>query len=223
MSSESAIEVMRSDGVVPLVSTSDESSLRAIVDQATQAGVHALEVTLRQDGAVDALERVNATHSGQLTLGAGTVLNAEQADRVIGAGAQFVFSPVLDLAVGQRCVSSDVAWIPGCATATEVKAALDAGCTAVKLFPADTLGGPAFLRALRSVFGDFVAIPSGGIVPHATALREWYGAGAAAVGIGSAIVSSQLVADQAWPAIGSRFSAALAAARDARSSGGIVA
>ena len=94
--------------------------------------------------------------------------------------------------------------------------ALEHGCDAVKLFPADTLGGPGFLRSLRSVFGGVQAIPSGGVVPDTDELRAWFAQGAVAVGVGSWLFPSDSIASGDWDEVGRRLAAASAAVASAR-------
>jgi 2-dehydro-3-deoxyphosphogluconate aldolase/(4S)-4-hydroxy-2-oxoglutarate aldolase len=93
---------------------------------------------------------------------------------------------------------------------------LELGCDAVKLFPVDLLGGPPFLRALRSVFGDFAAIPSGGIDPQPELLAEWFGAGAVAVGAGSSLFPRDAIASGDWDEVDRRLTAAARAVTLAR-------
>ena len=209
-------------GVVPLLASSDADVLWQAANAIVGAGLHVMEVALRGPGVLAALGGLVARIERDglpLTVGAGTVLDAVSASAAIDAGARFVFSPILTPEVGVRCRSEDVAWFPGCATPTEVHTALELGCEAVKLFPVDLLGGPPFLRALRSVFGDFAAIPSGGIDPQPEALVEWFGAGAVAVGAGSSLFPRETIEAGDWDGIGRRLAAAARAvtlARDER-------
>ena len=198
-------------GVVPLLASSDPTVLWEAAQAIVEAGFGVMEVALRRPGVLPALAQLTerVEQSGlPLTVGAGTVLDVASAEAAIDCGAKFVFSPVLTPDVGARCLSAEVAWLPGCATPTEVHTALELGCDAVKLFPVDLLGGPAFLRALRSVFDDFPAIPSGGIDPQPEALAEWFGAGAVAVGAGASLFPRDAIADGDWDGVGRRLAAA---------------
>lgn len=181
---------IRSGGIVPLISSPDPDRLWRAATAVSGAGLGVIEVALRAPGAVDALESLLERVSSAglpLQVGVGTVLDVPTAERVVELGARFAFSPVLDAEVGEQCRSGGVAWFPGCATPTEVQQAIDLGCDGVKLFPADTLGGPRFVRSIRSVFPAVPAIPSGGVEPTAEALSEWFEAGADAVGVGSSL------------------------------------
>lgn len=185
------LAAMKSDGMVPIHTSDRVDQLHSLAISLVQAGISTLEVTLRAPGSLDALRTLLARIRDDdlpLAIGAGTVVDAASADAVIGAGARFVFSPMVSAAIARRCQDAGVTHIPGCATPTEIHRALELGCQAVKLFPADSIGGPDFLRAVRSVFPDVGYIPSGGIVPNAAKLKPWFEAGAVAVAMGSQLL-----------------------------------
>lgn len=217
-----AVEAIQKSGVVPLLASSDPEVLWRAANAIVESGFNVLEVALRGRGVLDALEKMVERVDADglpLTIGAGTVLDGATAAAAVDVGARFVFSPVLTPAVGATCRSADAAWFPGCATPTEVQTALELGCDAVKLFPADLIGGPRFLRALRSVFGGVQAIPSGGIDPRPGHLDEWFDAGAVAVGAGSSLFPSSALASSDWVEIRRRLDAASAAVAATREEG----
>ncbi len=206
-------------GLVPLISSTEPDDLIRAAEAIVAARLTVMEVTLRVPGALDALGRLIALvdRAGlPLTVGAGTVLDAGAARAAIGLGARFVFSPVLGVEVGETCLDHGVAWFPGCASPTEIHAALELGCDAVKLFPADTLGGPAFLRSVRAVFPELEAIPSGGIGASPEELTTWFRAGAVAVGMGSSLFPAEAIAAGDWEQVERRLAAAMAAVEVAR-------
>jgi 2-dehydro-3-deoxyphosphogluconate aldolase/(4S)-4-hydroxy-2-oxoglutarate aldolase len=217
-----ALASAKKSGVVPLLTSSDPDVLWRAGQAIADAGLGVIEVALRAPGVLEAfgelVDRVDDTGL-PLTVGAGTVLDAATAEAAIDAGARFVFSPVLTPEVGTLCRTEDVAWFPGCATPTEVHIALELGCDAVKVFPADLLGGPSFLRSLASVFGDFPVIPSGGIDPRSGDVEAWFGAGAVAVGAGSSLFPAAALAAGDWTEIGRRLAAAAQAVEAARRAG----
>jgi 2-dehydro-3-deoxyphosphogluconate aldolase/(4S)-4-hydroxy-2-oxoglutarate aldolase len=112
---------------------------------------------------------------------------------VIDLGANFVFAPGFSPEVATACHLRNVAYVPGCATMTEILDAYRVGCDFVKLFPANSLGGPSFLEAVRAPCPWVQAIPTGGVEPTIESLRAWYRAGAPAVGMGSKLLPAQLV------------------------------
>lgn len=154
--------------IIPVITLHSADPAQSLADALSQAGVGCAEVTLRTPAAVDAL-RAMADHPG-LVVGAGTVVDAEQAERAVAAGARFVVSPGLDADVAARCESLGVPYLPGCATAGELMAALKLGLDVVKLFPAEQLGGLDLLGALAAPFPQVRFVPTGGIglerMPH---------------------------------------------------------
>ncbi|MGH8924094.1 MAG: bifunctional 4-hydroxy-2-oxoglutarate aldolase/2-dehydro-3-deoxy-phosphogluconate aldolase [Acidimicrobiia bacterium] len=149
---------------------------------AIDAGIPLIEVTVDTDTAFDQIKRL--TDLG-ITTGAGSVLTANVAARAFSAGAAFILSPAVVPAVVQACAEASIPCIPGAATPTEINLALNLGAIAVKVFPADLLGGPAYLRAIRRPLHDPPLIPTGGIGPDNAA--DYMRAGALAIGIGSSV------------------------------------
>jgi 2-dehydro-3-deoxyphosphogluconate aldolase/(4S)-4-hydroxy-2-oxoglutarate aldolase len=210
---------MRAGGLVPLYASADSDRLYRLAELIVEVGIGVLEVTLRVPDALEALgglvARIDAAQL-PLQVGAGTVLDSVTAGAVIDAGARFVVSPVVDPAVGARCRAGNVPWIPGCATPTEIKTALDLGCSAVKLFPADAIGGPRFLRSVRAVFPNLMAISSGGVIPEPEPLSEWFAAGAVAVAMGSRLLPLESIETGEWGEVRRRLAAAVSAVATAR-------
>ena len=220
--SHPALAVARESGIVPLMSSADPEVLWRAAETIVEAGLGMMEVVFRTPGTAHALARVIERARAEdlpLTIGAGTVLDVAAADAAIDAGARFVFSPALSGEVGRRCIAAGVAWFPGCATPTEVHTALELGCDAVKLFPADALGGPGFVRSLRSVFPAMSPIPSGGVIPTEDELRAWFRAGAVAVGVGSWLFPSDATGSHDWSEVRRRLEAASIAVSSAREGG----
>lgn len=145
------------------------------------AGITILEVSLTTTNAMKVIRRIHEAAAGRVILGAGTVLTSGQVHEARDAGAQFIVTPCL-------APSTDAAFqlglpaLVGALTPGEVYAAARAGATAVKLFPA-SVGGPAYLKALRDPFPDIEFIPVGGV--DAGSVTEYLQAGALAVGAGS--------------------------------------
>lgn len=153
-----------------------------------EAGVGVVEVTLDSDPALEQIERI-ATELDGVTVGAGSVNQSEQVIEARGAGAQFIVSPVFSTRVAQACVEAGVPYFPGAATPTEIQTALDGGALAVKVFPAEQLGGPPFIRAAMSPLGEPLLMPTGGVTLHNA--RQYLDAGAACLGVGSSLFRPQ--------------------------------
>ena len=149
--------------LVPVVVLDDVAMADSLARALVAGGLPVAEVTFRTDAAPDAI-RIMAER-GDILVGAGTVRTIAQVDQAVAAGAQFVVSPGLSRAVVERCQELGVLALPGAVTATEVQAALELGLTAVKFFPAGTVGGAAAITALAAPFGDVRFVPTGGIGP----------------------------------------------------------
>lgn len=151
----------RADVVVPVLVVDDAARTAGLVAALLDGGIRCAEITLRTPAALAAIEA--AARSPDLRVGAGTVLTAQDVDRVVDAGAQFVVSPGLDDDVVARCRHHDVTVVPGVATATEVQRALRSGLDHLKFFPAEACGGVAAITQLAGPFPGVRFLPSGGL------------------------------------------------------------
>ena len=218
------LDAIRSGGLVPLYSSADPQELYRLAELIVGAGIPVMEVTLRTAGVLEAFGELVARVEEDglpLLVGAGTVLDRASTDTAISAGAQFIFSPVVDPEVAARCREQGVAWIPGCATPTEIHTAMALECAGVKLFPADAIGGPGFLRSVTAVFPDIKPIPSGGVVSDPDVLRDWLEAGAVAVAMGSGLFPRQAIATGDWSEVQRNLDEAVAAVAEAREGMGV--
>src|SRR5262249_19533783 len=152
--------------------------LRAVVDALVDGGVRILEVTMTVPGAVDLIRALAPALPAEFLIGAGTVLDAVTAGRVIDAGAQFVVSPILKPQLIAACHEHDIVVMPGCFSPTEIHTAWDAGADFVKVFPATALG-PTFFKDVRGPLPSIKLIPTGGVTLDNAG--DWIRAGAAAV------------------------------------------
>ena len=182
-------------GIVAVIRLKEPDKLRAVIDAIAEGGVRALEVTMTVPGAVELIRSLAPTLPSGFLLGAGTVLDADTAVEVIDAGAQFVVSPVFRPAIIDACHARDVAALPGCFTPTEILEAWDAGADVVKVFPATALG-PTYLKDIRGPLPQVKLMPTGGVtLDNADA---WIGAGAVAVGVGTALLDAKAIAGGAF-------------------------
>lgn len=148
--------------LVPVLTVAGAAAGTAVGEALAAGGLPLAEVTLRVDGALDAL---TAMASLDLVVGAGTVVTADQVDRAVDAGARFVVSPGLHPAVVDRCRARGVPVLPGVATASDLMRAVELGVQSVKLFPADLVGGPAAVTAFAGPFPGMRFVPTGGVRP----------------------------------------------------------
>lgn len=176
--------------IVAVLRFDDPSMLRPVVDALAAGGVRLFEVTMTVPDAVALIRSVVADAGSDVVCGAGTVLDADTAARVIDAGAAFVVSPVCRRSIIEACHERGVPAMPGCYTPTEILDAWDAGADIVKVFPATSLG-PGYFKDLRAPLPHVKLMPTGGVTIENAG--DWMGAGAAAVGIGSALVDAATV------------------------------
>jgi 2-dehydro-3-deoxyphosphogluconate aldolase/(4S)-4-hydroxy-2-oxoglutarate aldolase len=179
-------------GVVGVLRLKDAGRLRSVAEALAAGGVRAIEVTMTVPGAVRLIEELAGSLTGDFVLGAGTVLDAETARRVILAGAKFVVSPVFKTSVIEMGHRYEVPVIPGCFSPTEILSAWEAGADIVKVFPATALG-PSFFKDIRGPLPELRLMPTGGVTRENAG--DWIRAGAVAIGAGSALVDSKAVAD----------------------------
>jgi 2-dehydro-3-deoxyphosphogluconate aldolase/(4S)-4-hydroxy-2-oxoglutarate aldolase len=128
-----------------------------------------------------------------LILGVGTVVDAGTCSLYIQMGAKFVVSPLLNEEMARVCNRRKVLWVPGCATASEISRAEELGADLVKLFPGPTVGGANFLKAYLGPCPWSNIMPSGGVSPTVENLTEWFEAGAFCVGMGSQLISHEII------------------------------
>jgi 2-dehydro-3-deoxyphosphogluconate aldolase/(4S)-4-hydroxy-2-oxoglutarate aldolase len=184
-----ALDTIAATRLLPVVVIDDALSAPPLAEALKRGGLPCAEITLRTPAAEDAIEALAA--DPEILVGAGTVLNAVQASRVIDLGAKFVVTPGFSLAVVRHCQARGVPVFPGIATATELMMALDAGIETVKFFPAERLGGIATLKALAQPFHMMRFIPTGGV--SAANLADYLAHPAVPAAGGSWMVSPALI------------------------------
>jgi len=187
MNKADVIKQIREIGIIPVVrATSTDEAMRAI-DAIREGGISVLEITMTVPNAFSVIEQVTARFGSDALVGAGTVLDAEDAKSCIASGAKFIVSPALNLDTIAYCREHDVAVMPGALTPTEVVQAWNAGADFVKIFPAGAVGGPGYLKALKAPLPQIELVPTGGVSLKTAA--DFIKAGAAALGVGSDLLA----------------------------------
>jgi 2-dehydro-3-deoxyphosphogluconate aldolase/(4S)-4-hydroxy-2-oxoglutarate aldolase len=164
-------------------------------------GIRVLEFTNRGDHAWEvfsALDKFCAAELPEAILGAGSVLDAGTASMYISAGASFIVGPVTNPDVAKVCNRRKVGYIPGCGTASEISAAEELGVEIVKIFPGSAVGGPGFVKDVLAPMPWSSIMPTGGVDITEESLRPWFEAGVFAVGLGSKLVSSDILESGDW-------------------------
>ncbi|MBE7100931.1 MAG: bifunctional 4-hydroxy-2-oxoglutarate aldolase/2-dehydro-3-deoxy-phosphogluconate aldolase [Clostridiales bacterium] len=147
---------------IPVVVIKELSETDKILTALKKHGINTAEITFRTACAAEAIAYACKNYP-DMSIGAGTVINAEQCEAALKAGAQFIVSPGLSVAVAKICNERGVPYYPGCVTPTEIMAALELGITTVKFFPANVYGGLKAMKALSAPFPQVKFIPTGGV------------------------------------------------------------
>lgn len=150
------------DKCIPVVVIKELSETDKILTALQKSGINCAEITFRTACAAEAIAYA-AEKYPDMNIGAGTVINNDQCEAALKAGAKFIVSPGLSVAVAKTCKLRGVPYYPGCVTPTEIMAALDLGITTVKFFPADVYGGLKAMKALAGPFPQIKFIPTGGV------------------------------------------------------------
>ncbi|HUT20993.1 MAG TPA: bifunctional 4-hydroxy-2-oxoglutarate aldolase/2-dehydro-3-deoxy-phosphogluconate aldolase [Anaerolineae bacterium] len=190
MDKTAKLNLIRETGVIAIMRAQSSAQLIAAADAIRAGGVRVIEVTMTTPGALSVIEEATVRYGEEVIFGAGSVLDAETARAAILAGADFVVAPTLDLATVQLCSRYSVPVMPGCYTPTEMLTAWQAGADMIKLFPA-SVGGPALVKAILAPLPQIEIVPVGGVDLDTAA--EFVANGAAALGVGSSLVSQKLL------------------------------
>lgn len=190
-------------GMLPLYFNADENVTIEVLRAIYKAGVKAVEYTSRGDAALSNFTKMVAVRNAEmpdLLLGIGTIKNLQQAEEYFAVGADFFISPGFVPEVAAYLRSKEVLYSPGCMTPSEIIAAENAGVKFIKLFPGNMLG-PEFLSGIKDIFPKLLFMPTGGVDTTRANIEGWYKAGVSAVGMGSKLISKQLMADKDYTTI----------------------
>lgn len=187
MNKQEVLRKIKSVGVIPVVRTDSADKARRVVGALVEGGIDVLEITMTIPNAVELIAELTSEYGASALVGAGTVLDAESARRLVDeSGAQFIVSPITDHETIAFCKERGVLVMPGALTPTEIFAAHSLGADVVKVFPANSMGGAAYLKSVKAVFPHVEIVPTGGVNPENA--HEYLKAGALAVGIGGELV-----------------------------------
>ena len=196
MSKNKILQKIRDVRVVPLFYHEDADISTNVMQAVFEGGVDILEFTNRGSKALDVFKELASIKSNshpEAALGIGSIVDAGTARQFIQAGADFVVSPLLKKEVLDICLEEEILHIPGCSTLTEINQAESWGAEMVKVFPAAQLGGPAYIKAIKGPCPWLSIIVTGGVKATAEDLKAWHDAGAEGFGLGSDLISKELV------------------------------
>ena len=182
-------------GMLPLFFYEDAEVSLQITRTLYKAGIRVIEYTNRGKQALDnfkALKKAAHKEMPELLLGIGTIKNVSDAEAFIDVGADFIVSPIINPEVAKVAHKYKLLWIPGCMTPTEIYAAQKNGAELIKIFPANILG-PDFISSIKDLFPGQLFMPTGGVELNAKNISSWFHAGECAVGMGSKLVSKNIM------------------------------
>jgi 2-dehydro-3-deoxyphosphogluconate aldolase / (4S)-4-hydroxy-2-oxoglutarate aldolase len=190
-------------GILPLYYNADEVVTIDILKSLYKAGIRAVEYTSRGESALSNFTKmveIRNAEMPEMLLGIGTIKNLEQAEEYYKVGADFFISPGFVAEVAKFLIPKDVLYSPGCMTPTEIITAEAAGVTFIKLFPGNALGA-GFMSAIKDVLPNLKFMPTGGVDTTKESIESWFKAGVSAVGMGSKLVSKDLMAAKDYATI----------------------
>lgn len=190
--------VMAATGMVPLFFHTDVELGKKIVKACYDGGARLMEFTSRGDFAFEIFGALNKYALAELPgmiLGVGSITDAGAASLYMQLGANFIVTPVLREDIAIACNRRKVLWSPGCGSLTEIARAEELGCEIVKLFPGD-IYGPNFIKAIKGPCPWTSIMPTGGVSTTEENLKGWFDAGVTCVGIGSQLISNEILANK---------------------------
>lgn len=188
---------MKETGLVPVFYHNDLEVVKKVVHACYEGGVRIFEFTNRGDFAHEVfgqLIKYLAKELPEMIAGAGSVVDAGTASLYIQLGANFIVSPVLKEDMAITCNRRKILWSPGCGSLTEISKAEELGAEIVKIFPGAQVGGPEFVAAVKGPFPWTSIMPTGGVEPTKESLNAWFKAGVTCVGMGSQLITKDIVA-----------------------------
>jgi len=188
-------------GLVPVFFNKDLAKAKKIVEAVRRGGCRIIEFTNRGDHAFEIFSLLEVFCSKEfpdMIVGTGSVVDAPTAGMYINCGSNFIVGPVLNPEVARICNRRKVAYSPGCGSASEIGAAEELGCEIIKIFPGDSVGGPSFVKSILGPCPWTSLMPTGGAKATEDSLKSWFSAGVVCVGIGSDLITKELVGSENW-------------------------
>lgn len=197
-------QLLFDQGILPLYYHKDEEASIQVLWALYEAGIRAVEYYNRGEAALKNFKALRkACDSGEfqgMQLGIGTIKTSEEAKAFVDAGADFVVSPGVVKGAAKVARKNGLLYVPGCMTPTDMIRSEALECTLVKLFPGDVLS-PTYIKAVRPLFPKLKFLITGGVEPEESNLRGWFGAGASAVGMGSRLITKQILEEKNYDQI----------------------
>ena len=194
------IQQMKESGMVPLFYHKNINVAKAVLKACYDGGARLMEFTSRGDFAFEIFNQLIKYAIEELPgmiLGVGSVTDAAAASQYMLAGANFVVTPVFREDIAIVCNRRKLLWSPGCGSLTEIARAEEMGCELIKLFPGSTYG-PGFVKAIMGPQPWTSIMPTGGVSTEVENLKDWFDAGVTCVGMGSKLISKEILANESY-------------------------
>lgn len=207
---------MREPGIVPVFYHKDPEVCRNVIKACYDGGIKVFEFTNRGDYAHELFSELNKWAEKEvpgMVMGAGSIVDAGTASLYIQLGANFIVSPILNPEMAKVCNRRKILWSPGCGSLTEINYAEELGAEIVKVFPGSSIDGPDFVKAIKGPCPWTSVMPTGGVEPTLENLRDWFNAGVTCVGIGSNLITKEIILKKNWVGLTKKVVAAIKIAR----------
>lgn len=216
------LAALMDQGVVPVFYHPDPEVCVRVIQACANGGAKCVEFTNRGDFAAHVfldVARHFADADPSVIMGVGSVVDAPTAGLFIANGAKFVVGPVLNADVAKVCNRRKIPYSPGCGSASEISYAEELGCEIVKMFPGSQVGGPAFVKSVLGPMPWTRIMPTGGVDPTEESLKAWFGAGIVAAGMGSKLITKELLAAGDYAGIEAKVRDTVALIKEIRNAG----
>lgn len=203
---------MHEAAIIPVFYNKDPEICRNVIKACHDGGINVFEFTNRGDFAHELFSELSkwvASEIPEMVLGAGSVVDAGTASLYIQLGANFIVSPILNADMAKVCNRRKILWAPGCGTLSEISYAEELGADIVKIFPGSSVGGPEFVKAIKGPCPWTSIMPTGGVEATPESLKEWFEAGVSCVGIGSTLITKELLANKDWDGLSAKITEAV--------------
>lgn len=198
------VNKMWETGIVPVFYHKDLEVCKNVLQACYEGGVRVFEFTNRGDYAHEVFSELNkyvAQAMPEMIMGVGSVVDAGTASLYIQLGTNFIVSPVLNPDMAKVCNRRKIAWSPGCGSLSEISYAEELGAEVVKIFPGTEVGGPSFVKGVKAPFPWTSIMPTGGVSPTEENLKAWFEAGVHCVGMGSQLITKDILAQKNFEAL----------------------
>ena len=195
---------MKETGMVPVFYNPDAEVCKKVAKACYNGGVRVFEFTNRGDFAHEVFAELNKyaiKELPDLILGVGSVIDTGTTSLYIQLGANFIVSPLLNEEMAKVCNRRKISWSPGCGSVSEISKAEELGAEVVKIFPGSQVGGPKFVSGVKGPMPWTSIMPTGGVAPTEENLSAWFNAGAHCVGMGSQLITKDIVKNGDYAAL----------------------